>query len=194
MDYAFDCETLDVRPTAVVLSVAFVPFYFGAEDSFRALLSRAVHFRFDITEQQRRGRTVETSTLRFWAKQPQPVLERQVAVLDEPNAGPDIYDLVSPLRMTNLFRGEKEPARFWCRGAHFDAALIDSLCSAFDVPSPWHFRAVRDIRTLEEALALPRATEEETPGFVAHDPCHDAAREAYVLQRAAVPPMEVRSA
>lgn len=69
----------------------------------------------------------------------------------------------------------------WCKGPHFDVAILAAVYRAVGLPIPWHYRSPRDMRTIVELAGLTRA---ETDAFTVGTPHHglyDAISQAYVV-------------
>ncbi|HSG91748.1 MAG TPA: 3'-5' exoribonuclease [Pseudomonadales bacterium] len=184
MDVLFDLETLDLRPSAVVLSAAFIPFEFGGSRSFEDLVASANVIRFPIRPQVAAGRTICSDTLRWWTSPAIPAGLLNAQIDPTPNASMGhICARLSIVR--RLFNSEPlENVRWWCRGPALDGAVLGSLCSDAGVDAPWRYDRLRDVRTVLEALAIPYPSPRPA-GFVSHDPAHDAALDALALQSAA---------
>ena len=171
----FDLETLDIQPTGVVLSFGATIFRITDQDSFEDLVDRGTNIIFDVASQKERGSTVSEATLEWWTQQSQ---EAQDAVLN---------GTVDPAQLRHILSqtfGELPLSKtlWYCRGPHFDAAMIDNMGFNFGLPSPWSYKNIRDIRTWFDFH--PKFVWGETQkSFVAHNSLHDSAMEAYNMQQ-----------
>ena len=72
----------------------------------------------------------------------------------------------------------------WAKGAKFDFAVMQSYFSDYNLATPWHYRAERDLRTLQSVTAMlgapPELLEYEKPEIP-----HNAASDAYAQARTA---------
>lgn len=161
-----DIETLGTNLTSVVTSIAVVPFTMqgGAVPKCDSLI-RAMH----VGEQLVVGRTVDASTLRWWAKQDENA--RAQAFL-----GVHLFStLLADLRAC---LSQCEYSYFWCKGPSFDAAMLDSLFESFGEKSPFQYKKWRDVRTMCDGV--------ETPEFegMEHDPYDDCVNQINHVCRA----------
>lgn len=175
----FDLETIGTHPTSYVLSIAAVAITMHDKDaSYEEIHGRAKTFVFDLDEQSLVGGfTLTDSTVKWWLDQG-PMARS--AVID--NATSPTSVILHRLR--SLGESDQEDGTWWCRGPHFDAAILHNLCHRFSHPTPFKYNAVRDLRTFFEDRRYkrdepmdPRQDPEEN-GFEAHDPAHDVAAEA----------------
>lgn len=134
-----DLETLDVQPSAVVLSVGMVPF-----DFYKGPLGKGVYFVLSRYRQEENGRTVSPDTAAWWSKQTAPATD---VLLESTNA---YRDVASELRQIADYMGPN-PA-VWGNGADFDNTILASLYRTFKVQLPWSHRNSRCYRTVK-ALA-----------------------------------------
>lgn len=121
-----DIETFDVKPTATILSLGActVP---GAQLTFYRECSHV-----------QPGRTVSGSTLEWWANQNTPVPESTQSlesVLQE------FVDWINSLG--------QEPI-IWCKGTDFDVAILAHALDQCNIPVPWKYNNVRDMRTVKK--------------------------------------------
>lgn len=128
-----DIETFDLKPTAVVLSIGAVQF-----NPFTDELGEEFYHRFNIDAQINEGRTVSGSTIRWWLRQDDGA-RREILKDPEP--------LV--LGLLNFKTWLPKDVVIWSHGS-FD---INVLEHCFSYNNPWHYRNVRDARTLLTTLS-----------------------------------------
>lgn len=178
MEIMIDIETLDTRPTAVVLSFAAVAFPDTEVDPlYRAL---------DVDQQLAVGRTVSADTLAWWARQPD---EARLAALAAP--APHLAGLGSrcgsspegawwaveqALSDLELLFGHHNVEAVWACPPTFDIAILESLYEDFGrSPVPWTWRQFRDVRTLREEAGVdgdhPPLSVADAPMTLAADHC-----------------------
>lgn len=191
----FDLETLDNKPTAVILDIAAVIVDLNDPPlSFEGLLQGAKTFYVKLNATNQKGRTISNDTLQWWSKQSK---EAQAAL--KPTAK-DV-DLSDGLTMfytwlqTSGFDFKNDLA--YCRGASFDFAVVSDACHRlFDTWGmgysmfPCAFWNQRDIRTaLAHSLAYPALRKMPVAkgvfdNFVKHNSQHDVCKDAYLLTTA----------
>jgi len=131
-----DLETLDVTPEAVILTLGAVKFdpYNVDEDPHTPF-----YIRFNVDEQTALGRTIDPSTLDWWAKQPAEVFEE--AMSEEDRVGLDDATIQLNKYVANA-------TKIWAQGPLFDIAMLESLYKMIGKPCPWSYYNVRDSRTV----------------------------------------------
>lgn len=166
----FDCETLSLRPRAVVLSigaVAFDPEHGVHPKPFYAVLNK--------TEQVALGREIDAATVAWWNQ-----LDTEAAdVLKQAEVGANLLTVARML--FGWLREKTETMGKWCawsNGAEFDLPLITDLLADVSVRPPWHYRNARCMRTMKEELpeAYERALARHEHGR--GEPVHHAALDA----------------
>lgn len=134
MEVMLDIETLDTRPSAVVLSIGAVAFDWGGA------IGEPFSVRLDTTQQSVHGRTTDVSTVEWWLQQSDIA---RAAIAAPPTAV--MYALDSfALWLTPL-----RPVGVWGCGSDFDCTIVASLYASFDYPCPFTWRQHRCYRTLK---------------------------------------------
>lgn len=144
IEMMLDLETLDVKSSAVVLSVGAVTW-----DTFRNDgngLKYEIVDRFyrvlDIQSQLNRGRTLSEATLLWWMHQDQdakdeafsPVRRGISIVMDELQGFVD--------------KGAITINKFWASPVSFDFGIWNSLADDVGHSTPWKYNQVYDVRTV----------------------------------------------
>lgn len=165
-DVMFDLETLDTKPSAVILSlgaVKFDPRQQGIDPNAERL-----SIRIDIDTQSLMGRTISESTLEWWGKQSK---EAQDAAFSEEGRVP----LAETVEQFHKFVWNSE--RIWSQGS-FDVNIMEHLYTSLNKPYAWQYWQVRDSRTLFDFVdgKLDRTKH--------HDAVEDAIAQAEAVQRA----------
>lgn len=162
-----DLETLDTRPSTVILSIGAV--VFDPEDA--PTLQSRLYERCQWQSQLDAGRTVSESTLRWWLQQDDAArraLEGPAVLLTQALA--DLAALYTDGRCE----------RIWANGQSFDISILDHAYAAGGQTSPWEFYNVRCFRTLK---SLPSARGVSKPeNALAHNALFDAIAQAQHLQ------------
>ncbi|QNK34499.1 3'-5' exoribonuclease [Serratia sp. JUb9] len=130
-----DIETLDVKPSAVILVVAavfFDPKTGQLGEEFEAAVS---------PQKEQDGRTISLDTVAWWARQSDEA--RKLAF-----GGSDSLKRV----LTNLSRfihmHSSDTVKVWGNGKEFDCAILEHAFQQLTMPCPWKFWHTQDVRTL----------------------------------------------
>lgn len=178
-----DIETWGTRIGSVIVGVGaatFDPYGTGLDgcETFRA--------NIDAVSAIKEGLTVDAATIYWWLTQSEGA--RRALVVPEP----------LPLRkvLADLVTWYRQPAApkvtaVWSHGATFDLMLLQAAFGATGIKPPWHYRDMRDTRTLfdlasgygywdkflDPITGLPIEA-------VEHDPLDDAIQQIEWVQRA----------
>lgn len=180
-----DTETMDVRPSALLLSIGAIAFDVTDLEALRYNISYAVkaehhssesyvfYHLLDANSQIMVGRTVSRSTQMWWRGQG----DSAKAALDG-----DKQDLKEVLEALTHWIAQYPDAQIYFRGTDFDGSILESAYRAYDLKCPWKYNGKRDVRTFIDALSG------SDKGYIAdHEPCfamikhnslHDAMNDA----------------
>ena len=163
-----DLETLDVLPTATILTIGAVKFDpFG--DDLNEPTCEKLYIKVDIDSCDAIGSTVSPSTLEWWASQSK---EAQEDAFD-PNNRISIEEAINQLY--KFCWGAK---RVWSHGVGFDLIILEHYFRKIGKAVPWQFWEMRDTRTLFDIGINPeRAT------VTAHNALADALDQALGVQK-----------
>lgn len=130
----FDLETLDILPSAIILSVGAVVFKKDGTviDKFYRKLA--------IIRQLRLGRTISSDTHKWWLEQSEDALDEAFS-MGRQSVGEAVADL-------NSFVEKNEVSAFYAGPATFDFPIWDSMCFDFNLESPWRYNNKYDHRTV----------------------------------------------
>jgi len=163
-----DLETLDVLPTATILTIGAVKFDpFGDELSDPKM--DKLYIKVDLDSSDAIGCTVSQSTLDWWASQS---VEAQTAAFD-PDGRVSIQDA-----MYQLFKFAQGSKRVWSHGSCFDIVILENVLHKVGRAVPWSFWEVRDTRTLFDIGINPQRA-----AVTAHNALADAVDQAIGVQR-----------
>lgn len=134
-----DLETLDVTPTATVLSLGAVKFDpFNLQDPHSEL-----YLKISIDQQDTMGRTASDSTIEWWGKQ-------DPAVMEEAFDQSDAVSAEEALRQLNKWVvGVDE---IWGQGYGFDITILENMYRMLETPIPWQFWQISDSRTITKRM------------------------------------------
>jgi hypothetical protein len=166
-DIMIDLETLDVLPTATILSIGAVKF-----DPFGMDVEEPTAIKFytsiDVDSCDRLGATVSQSTLDWWANQ-------SAAAQEEAFNPEDRIDIVNA--MDQLYKFCWGAKRVWSHGAGFDITILEWYFRKVGKAIPWSFWEVRDTRTIFDVGINPNR-----PPVLAHHALEDAWNQAVGVQ------------
>ena len=145
-DFMFDIESLDTKPSCVVLSIGLTGF--NVKDSHSGI-PLAEYFPMGTKdyrdEQIMLGRTVSKDTVEWWKQQ-----SKQAQRVFKVSSGRKIPDMLT--QIADLITGDnvcKDP-NIWGNGPDLDNAAIASLFELYDITVPWKFYQNRDYRTINK--------------------------------------------
>ena len=127
-----DIETIGVAPGATILTIAaqsFNPFGQGYYNE---------QYYARITLESQENRTIDQSTIDWWATQPEAQAE---AFMEEGRIDLDqaLDSLGKLIWHSNLI---------WCQGPTFDCTILEHAYKSYGKPIPWQYYKVRDSRTV----------------------------------------------
>ena len=128
-----DIETIGVAPAATILTIAAQSFDPLGTGYYKQ------HYYARISLESQENRTIDDSTLNWWATQPAPVREEAFAEdgripLDQ------ALDELGKLIWTSKF--------LWCQGPTFDCTILEHAYKSYNKSLPWQYYMVRDSRTV----------------------------------------------
>jgi DNA polymerase III epsilon subunit-like protein len=166
-DVMIDLETLDVLPSASILTIGAVKFDpFG--DDVNEPDCEKFYVKVDLDSCDKLGLTVSQSTLEWWAKQEQ-------AAQDEAFSTDNRIDISDAINQLYKFCwGAK---RVWSHGAGFDVIILEHVFRKVGKAIPWQFWEVRDTRTLFDLGINPNR-----PPVLKHHALEDAWNQAVGVQ------------
>ncbi|WP_392563223.1 3'-5' exonuclease (plasmid) [Orbus sturtevantii] len=185
-----DIETLDIDPTAVILSIGAFAFDRFNLDETRKKIKISIdsqedetpcfHMVCDITNQIMLGkRTVSMGTLNWWRSQPDLVKNSFIFKCKKYHLETVLMELNSK---TEYWKKENKDIKFYFRGTDFDPVILKNALDEYNLQTPWKYYQVRDIRTYIDALTggTKGYIEKNQPCFemIKHNALHDAMNDA----------------
>lgn len=134
-----DLETLDVIPTATVLSLGAVKFNPLTNDEPYDEL----YFKISIDDQDRLGRTTSDKTIEWWATQDQAVMEE---AFDQTGA------ITVEEALAKLNKWVVGVDEIWGQGYGFDVTMLEDMYRSIGKPIPWQFWQISDARTITKRM------------------------------------------
>jgi len=166
-DIMIDLETLDVLPTATILTIGavkFDPFGMDVEEP----QCEKFYVRVDVDSCDQLGATISQSTLEWWAGQDQAAQNEAF----DPNNRINIHDA-----MAQLYKFCWGAKRVWSHGAGFDVTVLEWYYRKVGRAIPWSFWEVRDTRTIFDIGINPTR-----PPVLKHHALEDAWNQAVGVQ------------
>lgn len=175
-----DLETLSTDTSAAILSIGacifdpatrvIEPCEFYEELGLSAALSQA-------------GRSADSDTLLWWMNRGP---EAKKVLSAEPRHLSPVLDMLSKYVLRS------SPEAVWSNGSNFDIAILEHAFSQAGIRVPWHFRDIRDVRTI---VSLGRAIGADkndiefvgTPHHALHDARYQADYVSYIYQALTIP-------
>lgn len=160
-----DMETISTKPNACILSLAAVKFDKYDEN---VPMDGKVWY-LDIEEQSAMGRDIDEETLAWWASQG----DSAIAESFRDDGRQSVAEV-----MDEFHKFCWNTTEFWAQGTIFDITILENLLAQMNLPRPWHFRQIRDTRTLF-ALGIPYTYDNPCK----HDPLADCIAQALATQQ-----------
>jgi DNA polymerase III epsilon subunit-like protein len=166
-DIMIDLETLDVLPTATILTIGAVKFDpFG--DDVNEKTCEKFYVKVDVDSCDSIGATVSQATLDWWAN--------QSAEAQEEAFNPDNRIHITEA-MNQLYKFCWGAKRVWSHGAGFDVTILEWYFRKIGKAIPWSFWEVRDTRTIFDIGINPKR-----PPVLKHHALEDAWNQAVGVQ------------
>ena len=134
-----DLETLDVFPTATVLSIGAVKF----DPTTDAEPYAELYLKILVDDQDRLGRTTSDSTIEWWGKQDPAVMEE---AFDQTGA------VTVEEALSQLNRWVVGVDEIWGQGYGFDITILENMYRMLGKPIPWQFWQISDARTITKRM------------------------------------------
>lgn len=177
-DIMIDLEFLSLKANGIIMSLGAVAWDIHVPE-FKPI--RTLDLYPSIDDQLSLGGGVSGDTLMWWLQASQAA---RTAL-----ASGQIYKRNSLEHFLDFFTSwiyslDDAPVapRFWSHGAACDIALLKYWYDALNKPVPWHYRRIRDTRTLYEAGGYE--TQPIPADVVAHDALADAKFQAESVHKA----------
>lgn len=162
MDLMIDIEGLATGPEATILTIAaqgFDPLGSGYFDEH--------YYYARISLESQPNRTVEQSTIDWWATQKEAQIE---AFAEDGRVDLDVA-------LQDLARLVRKSTRVWAQGPTYDATILENAYKSYGLALPWQYYMVRDSRTVFGLY--PNLTRPPT----SHHALEDCRRQIELLQQ-----------
>jgi hypothetical protein len=175
----FDLETYSLQVGAVILTMGATVFRWDDNLSFEQYRDSGLHVKLDRQQQRRRHTCLDT--MDWWdgnqGRAPS-AQARDVALSDNPiGCSPQAFG--QTLEAWATLQGLDADTKWWCRGPHFDAAILMDFAEQYSIRLPFGYWQVRDVRTFLDEFEGKRLQAPDT--MVEHNGLDDSAWEAYQM-------------
>jgi hypothetical protein len=181
-----DTETLDIKPSAVILSIGGFAFDVSNYNETKANILQVAHdqelaeyskFAFyglvNTFDQLMMSRSVSRETQQWWRGQGE---EARLAL--EGNREP----LETQLLNLSSWIAQHREARIFFRGTDFDGSILEHAYRMCGMECPWKYNGKRDVRTYIDAMnhGILGHLKDHQPCFtvIKHNALHDAMNDA----------------
>lgn len=131
-----DLETLDTKPSAIVLSIGLCRFDPAAADPIRD----KHYVVLSVGDQEENERTVSDGTLNWWSERSD---EAKSVLLLAAAADHEVHE-----QLMGIADWMGKDTVLWGNGSDFDNVILADLYRTYEFKQPWSFRANRCYRTL----------------------------------------------
>lgn len=166
MHYMFDLECLGHAHDCIVVSVGAVKFKLETGE----ILDQK-YWELSLTEQKRKGRSIDVTTIQWWSQQPSEVL----AAL---HGGAHRVTIEVFIREFNKFIEEK--GYYWAKGTNYDLEILTNLYAQYGQQPPFKYSKWLDARVFYH-LAKTLRIEPPRERIGAHNALADALYQTEVV-------------
>jgi ketosteroid isomerase-like protein len=139
-----DIESLDTRPTALILSIGAITFN---EDN--RLARRQFYEKISMADSIALGFSVSEDTENWWKKQDAMV---RAEAFSGTKSVREVLELYAEYLTTQM---DGQEVLLWGNSSDFDNVVIANAYLHMDMPIPWNFRNNRCYRTLKALPGIP---------------------------------------
>lgn len=169
---SIDIESLALGPRPVITQIAMLGYDLQEDE-----LMTPTHVHYYPIEPQQRiipARVISADTIAWWMRQSDEARERF-----ELSTATDFEDLVALARnlvtvFNRLTDNGKANYEVVAKGPQFDIVAIETLLHELGLEAPWHYRRVRDLRTMLALAGLDERNVPKPAGTVPHVAYWDA--------------------
>jgi hypothetical protein len=182
----WDIETLGMKETTVVTTLAIIPFTFEGNETYDELVLNGFYVKFSIADQLKNWkRTTTQSTIDWWKTQ------SEEAKVNSIKPSKDDVALEAGLDQIEYWIGKSKydmkKSYNWARGSNFDFPKIEDMFDMAGRALPFNTWKIRDTRTYIDVLTgNDRGAYELKNGtpknFIHHHALHDAALDTMRLK------------
>lgn len=143
MKYQIDIETLSTASKAVVLSAAICDTDGYGDQIF-----------LPLPVQLTRDRVISPDVLAWWSERPEQFAKIMADCAEAEENAVEISTLHTSIKHFFTDNDDDETREVWMNSPAFDGVILQSLFADFGLNTPWHYRDLRDFRTLKNSALL----------------------------------------
>ena len=168
-----DIETMDIIPTAAIVSIGAVHFDVAGQGSHESMLEDSFNVNISLESNEKFGRTMSASTIEWWLKQSK---DAQKSLFRDP-----LMPLNTALIKYRMWLESKTADRYYANDPDFDIVILNNGLKSIGDSSPFAYHQHRSVRTTIE-LAYPDDPMPNVEAGTAHDARDDAIKQAIMVQ------------
>jgi len=168
-----DIETVDVKPSAAIVSIGAVAFDKRAKNTHEEMLENSFNVNISFESNEKAGRTFSASTIAWWLKQSK---EAQASLFREP-----VMPLQKALTEYRMWCEKQNADRYYANDPDFDIVILNNALESMNDRSPFGYYQHRSLRTTIEDAYPDEPMPNVAPG-TAHDARDDAIKQALIVQ------------
>lgn len=168
-----DIETMDILPTAAIVSIGAVRFDVAGKSSRDELIEESFYTNISIESNEKFGRTMSASTIQWWLKQSK---EAQKGLFEEP-----ILPFNTALLKYRMWLEKQNADRYYANDPDFDMVILNNALRSINDQSPFAYHQHRSCRTTIE-LAYPDDPMPNVDLGTAHNALDDTVKQCLQVQ------------
>ena len=134
MDVMVDIETLGLVPKSVITQIGVMPFKMDGD-----FFSMGVNLHVDVDSCLKNMGIIQGQAF-YWTVQ-----NNLKSVVNEARKS----SINDALKLISLYIRDQEPEHIWAKGPQFDCTILESWFNHFELPIPWEYHQLKDVRTVE---------------------------------------------
>lgn len=168
-----DIETMDIEPTAAIVSIGAVHFDVAGQDTQESLIEHSFNVNISLESNEKLGRTMSASTIEWWLKQSK---DAQKSLFEDP-----LMPLNTAMLKYRKWLESKNADRIYANDPDFDLVILNSAFKTINDRSPFAYHQHRSVRTaIEDAFPDDPMPNVETG--TRHSARDDAIKQAIMVQ------------
>jgi hypothetical protein len=166
-DVMIDIETLGTNKDSVIATLGAIRFNRFIQSVPKLEMMDSFYRRVDHQSCLDLGMTVNSDTLNWWKRQPR---TSRYEVLEHPERS-SVHTVLSDF---NKWLSGMNNVKIWAKGTDFDCVILGEAYKRCNIPIPWKFWNVRDVRTV---MDLASVRNDDLPQNALHNCLYDCHRQ-----------------
>lgn len=141
-----DLETLSTHNNAAIIEIGAVEF-----NKYTGEIGNKLDIIINTSDWCKNGRHVDGETIKWWLGQSETARNRFIKKQEDAvylNLRPSLVCLENFINECGEGAGRGNSVVVWGNGATMDIAILESAYNYFDLPIPWKYWSVNDVRTI----------------------------------------------